>query len=119
MAYQKKLSTGGAPRNIICVGRDISSIFEYFRLCCERGMSPFLSRSSTTAILALLENPERDNSSMGGYSPDSIDLPICTEGDNNCLDKVCPPATSDVATPLAADVVGEGLGKIIGKVRAF
>ena len=56
---------------------------------------------------------------MGGYSPDWIGFPICTEGDYNCLDKVCPSDTSDDATPFAADVVVEALGKIIGGVRAF
>ena len=56
---------------------------------------------------------------MGGYSPDWIGFPICTEGDYNCLDKVCPSDTSDDATPFAADVVAEALGKIIGGVRAF
>ena len=56
---------------------------------------------------------------MGGYSPDWIGFPICTEGDYNCLDKVCPSDTSDDATPFAADVVADALGKIIGGVRAF
>ena len=49
----------------------------------------------------------------GGYSPDWIGFPVCTEGSWNCLDKITD------GKLLAADIVGIALGKIIGGARAF